>query len=41
MKKSEAKARIEKLRGEIEEHNRRYYVMNEPSVSDEDYDKLK
>ncbi|HNW58020.1 MAG TPA: NAD-dependent DNA ligase LigA [Bacteroidales bacterium] len=40
MKKSEAKARIEKLRGEIEEHNRRYYVMNEPSVSDFEYDIL-
>ncbi|HPT20574.1 MAG TPA: NAD-dependent DNA ligase LigA [Bacteroidales bacterium] len=40
MKKSEAKVRIEKLRGEIEEHNRRYYVMNEPSVSDFEYDIL-
>ena len=40
MKKSEAKARIEKLRSEIEEHNKRYYVNNEPVISDFEFDIL-
>jgi DNA ligase (NAD+) len=40
MKKSEAKARIDALRREIEEHNNRYYVMNQPSISDFEYDLL-
>ncbi|MDO9339958.1 MAG: NAD-dependent DNA ligase LigA [Bacteroidales bacterium] len=40
MKQSEAKARIEKLRKEIEEHNHRYYVLNQPLISDFDYDIL-
>jgi len=40
MKQSEAKARIEKLRKEIEEHNHRYYVLNQPEVSDFEYDIL-
>lgn len=40
MKKSEAKARIEKLRREIEEHNHRYYVLNQPLISDFEYDIL-
>jgi len=38
MTKSEAKSRIEKLRIEIEEHNRKYYVLNQPSISDFEYD---
>jgi len=38
MKRSEAKARIEKIRIEIEEHNRKYYVLNQPSISDFEYD---
>jgi DNA ligase (NAD+) len=40
MKLSEAKERIEKLRWEIDEHNHRYYVLNQPSVSDFQYDLL-
>ena len=38
MRKSEAKARIEKIRSELEEHNRNYYVLNQPSISDFEYD---
>jgi DNA ligase (NAD+) len=42
MKKSDSLAfeRILKLRKELEEHNRRYYVENKPSISDFDYDIL-
>ncbi len=40
MKEEEAKLRIEKLRREITEHNRLYYVMNKPSISDFEYDLL-
>ena len=40
MKRSEAQARIEKIRSEIEEHNNRYYVLNQPSISDFEYDIL-
>jgi DNA ligase (NAD+) len=40
MKKSEAGERIEALRKEIEEHNNRYYVLNQPSISDFEYDLL-
>jgi len=40
MKQSEAKARIEKLLREIEEHNHRYYVLNQPLISDFEYDIL-
>jgi DNA ligase (NAD+) len=40
MKQSEAKARIESLRKEIEDHNQRYYVLNKPSISDFEYDIL-
>jgi DNA ligase (NAD+) len=40
MKPSEAKARIEMLRYEIEQHNNRYYVQNKPSISDFEYDIL-
>ncbi|MGC1392344.1 MAG: NAD-dependent DNA ligase LigA [Bacteroidales bacterium] len=40
MKKSEAKERINTLRNEIEEHNNRYYVINQPSISDFEYDIL-
>ena len=31
---------IEKLRGEIREHDYRYYVLADPSISDFEYDKL-
>lgn len=33
-------ARIEQLRNELEEHNRRYYVDNQPVISDFEYDLL-
>ncbi len=40
MKKTESLAfeRISKLRQELEEHNRRYYIDNKPLISDFDYD---
>lgn len=34
------KKRIQELRTEIEEHNHRYYVLDRPTVSDEQYDTL-
>jgi DNA ligase (NAD+) len=40
MKQAEAKERIEKLRLEIEEHNRKYYVLNQPDISDFEFDIL-
>ena len=40
MKISEAREKIEKLRKEINEHNQRYYVHNQPSISDFEYDLL-
>jgi DNA ligase (NAD+) len=40
MKQTEAKEHIEKLRREIEEHNYRYYVLNDPLISDFEYDVL-
>jgi len=40
MNQSEAKERIEILRREIEEHNKRYYVLNQPVISDFEYDLL-
>jgi DNA ligase (NAD+) len=40
MKSSEAKERIEKLRREIEVHNNSYYVLNQPVISDFEYDLL-
>ncbi|MBS3808204.1 MAG: NAD-dependent DNA ligase LigA [Bacteroidales bacterium] len=40
MKKQEARARIEQLRKEIQEHNYRYYVLAQPSISDFEYDNL-
>jgi DNA ligase (NAD+) len=40
MNKSEAKERIKKLRVEIEKHNENYYVLNQPLISDFEYDLL-
>jgi len=40
MNKREARERIEKLRNEIKEHDRRYYVLNQPVISDFEYDLL-
>ncbi len=40
MNKEEIKKRILELRKEINYHNYRYYVLNDPVISDEEYDKL-
>ncbi len=40
MKKDEAKYRIEILKKEIEKHNNNYYVNNNPTISDFEYDLL-
>ncbi len=40
MTKEEAKKRIEELKKEINYHNYRYYVLNDPVISDEEYDML-
>lgn len=40
MKHSDAAARISKLKQEISKHNHRYYVLNEPVISDFEYDLL-
>lgn len=40
MTREEAKKRIEELRRLIEYHNYRYYVLDNPEISDEEYDKL-
>ncbi len=34
------RARIEKLRREIEHHNRQYYVLDQPEITDAEYDRL-
>jgi DNA ligase (NAD+) len=40
MNESQAKLEIEKLVSRIEEHNHRYYVLSQPSISDKEYDDL-
>jgi DNA ligase (NAD+) len=40
MTATDAAARIEALRREIEEHNYRYFVLDDPSVPDAEYDRL-
>jgi DNA ligase (NAD+) len=40
MKEEEAKKEIERLRKEINYHNYRYYVLNDPVISDYEYDML-
>ena len=37
---SQARARIDELRRELERHNYRYYVLDEPTVPDAEYDRL-
>ena len=32
--------RIEQLRSELHEHNYRYYVLNQPTIGDEEFDML-
>ncbi len=40
MNKEEAKSRIKKLRQEIRHHNYKYYIENDPVISDAEYDQL-
>ncbi|MBL7925133.1 MAG: NAD-dependent DNA ligase LigA [Bacteroidia bacterium] len=40
MSKGQAEARIRELRESINEHNYMYYVLNEPRISDRDFDLL-
>lgn len=40
MDRETAKERIAQLRGEIEHHNRQYYVLDTPEISDFEYDRL-
>src|ERR1041385_2941489 len=40
MTESQAKQRIEKLSKELEEHNYRYYVLDNPSISDFEFDQM-
>jgi len=40
MTKREASDRAEELRDAIEHHNHRYYVLNDPEISDAEYDEL-
>jgi DNA ligase (NAD+) len=40
MGRKEAKSEIERLRREIEAHNHAYYVLNTPTISDYEWDKL-
>jgi DNA ligase (NAD+) len=38
--KQDIRARVEELRAAIEHHNRRYYVLDSPEISDAAYDRL-
>ena len=40
MTRSEAKARIEELAAEIREHGHRYHVLDKPTISDAQYDRM-
>ncbi|OGX37329.1 MAG: DNA ligase (NAD(+)) LigA [Omnitrophica WOR_2 bacterium RIFCSPHIGHO2_02_FULL_52_10] len=40
MNKSEAAKAIQRISSEIEEHNYRYYVLDQPTISDKEYDDL-
>jgi DNA ligase (NAD+) len=40
MEKKEMRSRLEELREEIRNHNYRYYVLNDPLISDYEYDQL-
>src|SRR3989338_5442657 len=40
MNKTEAKKKIEKLRRDLERHNRKYYVEAKPVISDQEFDEL-
>lgn len=40
MTPKEAKSRIDKLRNELHRHNKNYYVLNSPEISDKEFDML-
>lgn len=40
MTPEEASTRVEQLRAELREHNYRYYVLDDPSITDIDYDRM-
>jgi len=40
MTKEEAKHKIEEISNQLREHNHKYYVLSEPSISDYDFDML-
>ncbi len=40
MTREQARARIAELRQQVEYHNYRYYVLDQPEISDEEYDAL-
>jgi len=40
MSREQVARRVEELRGEIREHNYRYYVLDDPIIPDADYDRL-
>ena len=40
MNRAEAQKRIGALRTELQQHDYRYYVLDEPSVPDAEYDRL-
>jgi len=40
MNQAQARKEIQALTKSIEEHNHRYYVLNDPLIADEEYDKL-
>ena len=40
MTREQAQARITELRRLVEYHNYRYYVLDQPEISDEEYDAL-
>lgn len=40
MKKEEAEARVKELREEVEYHDHRYHVLDDPVISDSEYDAL-
>jgi DNA ligase (NAD+) len=39
-RRDQARKEIERLRGEIDQHNYRYYVLDAPVVSDQEYDRM-
>ena len=39
-KRAEAKVRVEELREQINHHSYRYHVLDDPEVSDAEYDEL-